>query len=94
MLALHGFDAYGLEISTTAVREAEIYAESEMKNPSAYHFGAQKRRVESPGTATFLLGDFFSSDWERKGDVDGNTEFDLAYDYTVRIFSSICVSLF
>lgn len=89
MLALHGFDAYGLEISPTAVKEAEAYAVAEMRNPSAYHFGSEQEEEQveySPGTATFLEGDCFSSAWKSNGDVDGNTKFDLAYDYTVSLF--------
>ncbi|CAL5869480.1 uncharacterized protein PFLUO_LOCUS3709 [Penicillium psychrofluorescens] len=84
MLALHGFDVYGLEISATAVKAAENYAAAEMQNPSAYHFGSRESpsSPDSPGTATFLQGDFFSSKWESKGGVDGTTKFDLAYDYT------------
>lgn len=78
MLALHGFDAYGLEISDTAVKEAETYAEREIKNPRAYHFGGKYRADETPtrGTVTFLRGDFFNKDWSEE-------KFDLIYDYTV-----------
>lgn len=83
MLALHGFDAYGLEISETAVKEAEAYALTQMKSPSAYNFGSGEHRQSSRGSATFLKGDFFSSNWDFKENIDGSTKFDLAYDYTV-----------
>ncbi|KAJ5090757.1 hypothetical protein N7532_009441 [Penicillium argentinense] len=82
MLALHGFDAYGLEISGTAVKEAESYASKELKKPSEYHFGSKSNQARSPGSVTFLKGDFFSSNWNFKGDVDQYTKFDVAYDYT------------
>lgn len=90
MLALHGFDAYGLEISQTAVKEAEAYAAAEMASPSSYHFGDEQSRPESPGEAVFLKGDFFTSDWDFKGGIDAHTKFDLAYDYTVSGHFSSC----
>ncbi|KAL5360732.1 S-adenosyl-L-methionine-dependent methyltransferase [Aspergillus floccosus] len=78
MLALHGFDAYGLEISATAVKEAQHYAQMEMKKPQMYNFGEryQRREDSTPGTVTFLEGDFFLSDWCK------GVEFDIIYDYT------------
>ncbi|OKP00315.1 hypothetical protein PENSUB_7772 [Penicillium subrubescens] len=82
MLALHGFDAYGLEISDTAVKEAEKYASAELAKPSAYHFGSEQRSSRTPGLVTFFQGDFFSSQWEFKGGIDENTKFDVIYDYT------------
>jgi hypothetical protein len=79
MLALHGFDAYGLEISATAVKEAQHYATSEMKSPQAYNFGEgyQSAGNSTRGAVTFLKGDFFQSDWCT------GVEFDMIYDYTV-----------
>ncbi|KAJ5273479.1 hypothetical protein N7478_008604 [Penicillium angulare] len=82
MLALHGFNAYGLEISDTAVKEAEAYAATQMSHSSAYHFGNEQSRSSSPGTVTFLEGDFFSSTWDFKGEPNGMRKFDMAYDYT------------
>lgn len=83
MLALHGFDAYGLEISETAVREAERYASSEMKSPSEYHYRSKSTVSRPSGAARFSQGDFFSADWTFKDEANGNTKFDIAYDYTV-----------
>lgn len=83
MLALHGFDAYGLEISETAVKEAEKYASTELKKPSAYHFGSKQRLPHTPGSVTFFQGDFFTSQWDFKGGIDETTKFDVIYDYTV-----------
>ncbi|KAF9886492.1 hypothetical protein FE257_011399 [Aspergillus nanangensis] len=80
MLALHGFDAYGLEISATAVKEAEAYASAEMEHPRPYNFGQAARATadeSSRGTARFVQGDFFRDDW--CGD---DAKFDLVYDYT------------
>lgn len=83
MLAFHGFDAYGLEISETAVKEAEKYASAELAKPSGYHFGSEQRPPHAPGSVTFFQGDFFTSQWELKGGIDETTKFDVVYDYTV-----------
>ncbi|KAL4944564.1 hypothetical protein BDV06DRAFT_220190 [Aspergillus oleicola] len=91
-LALHGFDAYGLEISSTAVYEAREFAERELASPLPCNFGtaydeeAQSGHI-TRGKAQFVQGDFFEEDWldgvdvGNGGDgVEGN--FDLIYDYT------------
>ncbi|KAJ5675660.1 hypothetical protein N7462_008557 [Penicillium macrosclerotiorum] len=82
MFALHGFDAYGLEISDTAVKEAEAYADIELKAPSPYNFSSWQPESHSPGSVAFFRGDFFSSNWDFKGGVDETTKFDVVYDYT------------
>lgn len=82
-LALHGFDAYGLEISEKAVKEAEKYASAELTKPSAYHFGSEQHPHLSPGAVTFFQGDFFTSHWQLKGGIDKTSQFDVIYDYTV-----------
>jgi hypothetical protein len=84
MLALHGFDAWGLEISKTAVATAEQYSVEQMQNPSPSNFAeAEIGSAVEPGTVSFVAGDFFSKDWEAKMP-DGPKKFDLIYDYTVR----------
>ncbi|KAL4959265.1 S-adenosyl-L-methionine-dependent methyltransferase [Aspergillus stella-maris] len=71
-LALHGFDAYGLEISSTAVSEARSYAEEQVKAPSAYNYAGTEYGLEaqsalvagsSGGKARFVQGDFFEETW-------------------------------
>ncbi|KAE8158446.1 S-adenosyl-L-methionine-dependent methyltransferase [Aspergillus tamarii] len=78
MLALHGFDVFGLEVSETGASVAREYAQSELHSPQDYNFGSQFK--ESPGVrkgeVTILQGDFFKRDWESV------TQFDLIYDYT------------
>ena len=84
MLALHGFDAWGLEISNTGVATAEQYAAQQMQSPSPENFAkAEPETTLEPGTVSFVAGDFFSKDWEAKLS-DGHKKFDLIYDYTVR----------
>ena len=84
MLALHGFDAWGLEISKTAVATAEQYSVEQMQNPSPSNFAeAEIGSAVEPGTISFVAGDFFTRDWEAKLPGD-NKKFHLIYDYTVR----------
>lgn len=87
-LALHGFDAYGLEISETAVSEAGEFAEKELTSPQECNFG--KAWKENPGVfqpgkgkAQFVEGDFFDAAWLEGLDVE---QFDVIYDYTVSDF--------
>jgi hypothetical protein len=89
MLALHGFDAYGLEISSSAVAAAEAFASAELRQPAAHNFGAEADVRESLGRVTFLQGDFFRKDWETNSLPNDRLKFDLIYDYTVKIVSSV-----
>jgi hypothetical protein len=97
-LSLHGFDAYGLEISATAISEAQALAQTELASPSAENFGARRTTSTtalhghgndaedlslSPGTPRFLQGDFFDSSWS---DALG-VQFDVVYDYTVSTYT-------
>lgn len=78
MLALHGFDVYGLDVSATGVSIAQEYAKRELVNPQEYNFGSGSSATgQKTGEVTILQGDFFKSDW------DGGMKFDLIYDYTV-----------
>ncbi|OJJ68454.1 hypothetical protein ASPBRDRAFT_198888 [Aspergillus brasiliensis CBS 101740] len=81
MLALHGFDVYGLDISATGVSEARKYAASEMQRPQEYNFSSGAVRTTDVGSVQFITGDFFSSEWESEALRDGE-KFDLIYDYT------------
>lgn len=89
MLALHGFDVYGLDVSATGVAIARGYAGKELAAPQAHNFGQHWSSAESEertiGKITFVEGDFFQAGWEPEA------PFDLIYDYTVRLAS--CSSL-
>lgn len=92
MLALHGFEACGLEISQTAVAEAEQYASGEMREPARCNFGpAGRRRDTTSGTMKFVEADFFGGGWEAQGCGDGEGKFDLIYDYTVGLTFFCCL---
>ncbi|EPS37478.1 hypothetical protein H072_8833 [Dactylellina haptotyla CBS 200.50] len=66
LFASHGLNAFGLELSPSAVVEARKNAE---KNPAP------------AGTHTFVTGDFFTKDWQGKED-GIPAGFDIVYDYT------------
>lgn len=83
MLALHGFDVYGLDISATGISAAQDYACNELQKPQEYNFGEQKSSSTAPGNVTFIQGDFFKPDWEQTALKDGEVQFDIIYDYTV-----------
>ncbi|KAJ6262466.1 hypothetical protein Dda_3274 [Drechslerella dactyloides] len=85
MLALHGFDVYGLEVSPGAVSAANAYAATQLTHPSAENFSNQDYQPsDGHGGVKFVEGDFFTSDW--MGDCLREEEifqgFDLIYDYT------------
>ncbi|KAJ5728078.1 hypothetical protein N7493_004408 [Penicillium malachiteum] len=76
MLALHGFDVVGLEISQKGVSAAEEYAATELKMPEEHNFGGSWTSKHERGSVSFIKGDFFKSD-----SADGK-KFDVIYDYT------------
>jgi len=83
LLASYGYDAYGLESSSHAVREAEKWEEDHGKDYE------MKNEALGRGQVKFVYGDFFAEEWEksipalRDEDQGG---FDLIYDYTVGCF--------
>ncbi|KAI4249054.1 MAG: hypothetical protein LQ352_005742 [Teloschistes flavicans] len=75
LLASHGYDAYGLEVSPKAVQRC---LEEKLANGHKY---PAKNESAGVGESTFLRGDFFQSNWA--SDAGGAGSFDLIYDYTV-----------
>lgn len=93
MLALRGYDTYGLDVSEKAVETAREYAANELRDPSAYNFKDASTLTCSPeratcGTANFLVGNFFEREWESLLATKDGHKFDLIYDYTVCCGSS------
>ncbi|KAK5993985.1 putative thiol methyltransferase 2 [Cladobotryum mycophilum] len=86
MLALHGFDVWGLELSETGAQVAWKYAVSQLAEPGEVNFGrAGEWPLVEPGNVEIVAGDFFKKEWEGKCvDEDGVRVggFDLIYDYT------------
>ena len=75
MLASFGYDAFGLEVSETAVKRC--YEEQEVHS----HEYPVRDENDGAGEVTFMVGDFFATDWMRH--VKGDGKLDLIYDYTV-----------
>ncbi|KAL8699801.1 MAG: hypothetical protein Q9224_001254 [Gallowayella concinna] len=73
LLANHGYDAYGLEVSEKAVERC--YEEKKVNE----HKYMRKGHSNNAGTSTFIKGDFFDTQWVHA--VPGG-KFDLIYDYT------------
>jgi SAM-dependent methyltransferase len=76
LLAAFGYDAYGLEYSSTALSQA-MKLETEMAGKGVY---ATREGCEE-GKITWLSGNFFEDDFLKE--VEGGPQFDLIYDYTV-----------
>lgn len=77
LLAAHGYDAYGLDVSERALENAkEVEKDIEGKEVYEARPGVEK------GSITWLVADFFKNDFQR--DLEGDGTFDLIYDYTVR----------
>ena len=82
MLALHGLDVVGLEISKKGAETARAYIQAELADPHDYNFGnADSKSCGSIGEVQVISGDFFKRDWE-EGTMAGEG-FDIIYDYTV-----------
>ena len=83
LLASFGYDAWGLEISDTAVMKAR---EEEVKNGGKEMYAVKEEGV-GKGKVTFFQGDFFdSTGWMEKIGAGEGSGFDLIYDYTVGTF--------
>lgn len=78
LLASYGYDAYGLEISESAIQRCE-----DEKKENGGKYTAKDEKIGS-GKTKFIVGDFFSDSWMKE--VDGAGKFELIYDYTVRYY--------
>ena len=99
LFAAHGYDAYGLEVSSHAVKVANKYLENPGKGPleAEYLAAAQKSENLAKGEMVCLPGDFFSDEWLGRipGHADSQNEFmgfDLIYDNTVRM-ADLCFTI-
>ena len=75
LFASFGFDAYGLEVSDSAVERCK-----EEQETNGHKYPAQND--SGAGKVQFLNGDFFGDAWAQDLGLDG---FDVIYDYTVRV---------
>ena len=80
MLALHGLETWGLEVSQVAVDTASENVNAQLADPSPHNYVKESPRSK-PGNAEVILGDFFKRDWEQQ--LGANFEgFDVIFDYT------------
>jgi SAM-dependent methyltransferase len=77
LLASFGYDAYGLEISATAVAKCNEFARQHAHDDEY----APQPGSGGGGKAVFIHGDFFDDSWRQQ--VEGGATFELLYDYTV-----------
>ena len=95
LFAAHGYDAYGLEVSSHAADAAKQYIyeiakerkeeNKDKEGPLEGEYSAALSRHEAGyGSMKILLGDYFSDEWlkEVEGWSDGEG-FDIIYDNTV-----------
>lgn len=81
LLASFGYDAYGLEVSATAV---DACKKEEKENHRWYRVRDEKA---GKGKVTFVQGDFFDDAWLKQIGVPRN-RFDIIYDYTVCLLAA------
>ena len=79
LLASFGYDAFGLEVSETAVKRCH---EEQKANGHKY---PARHETSGAGAVKFMHGDFFGTDWMIN--IEGDGKVDLIYDYTVRKLS-------
>ena len=79
LFSSYGFDAYGLDASSTAVQEAEKLHLAQGKEQ---HYPI-KNIQNGRGEVKFLLADFFKNDFlSHTHSTESERTFDLIYDYT------------
>ncbi|TVY81828.1 putative thiol methyltransferase [Lachnellula suecica] len=76
LLAAHGYDAYGLEISENALKGAR---KTEAGSAGKEEYAVRDKGV-GKGKVTFLSGDYFKDDFVKE--VEGDGKFDIIFDYT------------
>lgn len=82
LLASFGYDAYGLEISESAVKLCRTEQEV-----NGYKYPVRHSSIGA-GNVTFVKGDFFGEEWAKATGEEGR--FDFIYDYTVHaIFNDL-----
>ena len=78
LLASFGYDAYGLEISETAIKRCK-----EEQENNGHKFPVQDK-VKGAGSINFIHSDFFADKPIYLSDGSELKTFELIYDYTVR----------
>ncbi|KAI9750786.1 MAG: hypothetical protein M4579_006307 [Chaenotheca gracillima] len=81
LLASFGYDAYGLDVSESAIKQCREFAKQRAGDYPPRTI--MENGEGGVGTITFVAGDFFKDAWVKEvlGE-DGTGKFDLIYDYT------------
>lgn len=95
LFAAHGYDAYGLEVSSHAALAARKWLENPGEGPLEGEFKVMddegREKKGDWGRMAVLEGDYFERDWEKEvqgWEKDGGG-FDVIYDNTVSATSSM-----
>ncbi|CUS15357.1 unnamed protein product [Tuber aestivum] len=80
LLATHGYDAFGVEVSRTAVNQAREWASDQLEIEK--DASGQTLETDRWGRIQMVEGDFFKDDWIQAMEIDLRGGFDLVYDYT------------
>jgi protein-L-isoaspartate O-methyltransferase len=89
LFAAHGYDAYGLEVSTHAAEAAKKYLQDPGKGPLEGEYTLRDEKV-GKGKMEVVVGDYFEDGWlsDVKG-WKGDEGFDIIYDITVSLASTL-----
>jgi SAM-dependent methyltransferase len=97
LFAAHGYDAYGLEVSSHAADAARKYLQEPGEGPLEGEYAVRDGKL-GKGVMKVVCGDYFEDGW--LGDVEGwegDQGFDIIYDNTVstvlRVECEVCLSL-
>lgn len=86
LLAQHGYDAVGVDISNAAIIDAKAWVSNELMNIK----DADGKAPE--GNIQLVAGDFFKDDWVESLGIEAEGGFDVIYDYAV--CSSLYIYIF
>jgi len=78
LFASYGYDAWGLDGSDTAIEEARKVTENTFASVE------ERPGAHGKGEVGFVVGDFYTTEWQPKTGYAQGNKFDLIYDYTVR----------
>lgn len=77
LLAEHGYDAVGVDISDAAILDAKVWVNDQLNKTQSSGGLAPK------GAIQLVAGDFFKDDWVESLGIEVEGGFDIIYDYAV-----------
>lgn len=77
LLAEHGYDTVGVDISATAIVDAKAWVDVQLDKMEASGVAVPKGKIE------LVAGDFFNNDWIESLGIEVQGGFDIIYDYAV-----------